>query len=91
MSFIFKSHVDKSTNENKLQIILVITALFRNIFNQYFIIIASIIVTNNSQIIVYRIQSHINSGSTNHNNGSVIVVGSIQNKKSFLLEIVLSW
>jgi hypothetical protein len=56
-------------------------------FNQYFIIIASIAVTKVSQIIVYRIQSHITNGKTNHNNGNVIVVGSIQNKRSFLLEI----
>ncbi|MBR4633949.1 hypothetical protein IKO50_03180 [bacterium] len=66
---------------------LVIIAFHRDIFNQYFMIIASIAVTNNSQTIIYKGQSHINNGSTNHNSGSVTVVGIIQNKKSLLLEI----
>ena len=63
----------------------------RETFNQYFIIIASIAVTNNSQIIIYKGQSHINSGSMNHNSGSVIVVGIIQNRRSLLLEIWFSF
>lgn len=66
---------------------LAMIAFHRNAFNQYFIIIASIIVTNNSQTIVYKGQSHINNGSTNHNSGSVTVVGITQNRRSFLLEI----
>ena len=69
---------------------LVIIALHRDIFNQYFIIIASIAVTNNSQTIIYKGQS-INNGSTNHNSGSVTVVGIIQNRKSLLLEIWFSF
>ena len=44
-------------------------------------------VTNNSQIIVYHNHSSISSGRMNRNNGSVIVVGSIQNKINFRLEI----
>jgi hypothetical protein len=66
---------------------LAMIAFHRDTFNQYFNIIASIIVTNNSQTIIYKDQSHINNGSTNHNSGSVTVVGIIQNRKSFLLEI----
>ena len=77
--------------ENRLQIILTRIAFHRGIFNQYFNIIASIIVTNNSQIVVYSISSHINNGSTNHNNGRVTVVGIIQNKRSFLFEISFSF
>jgi hypothetical protein len=66
---------------------LVIIAFHREIFNQYFIIIASNTITNNSQTIIYKGQSHINNGSTNHNSGSVTVVGIIQNRRSLLLEI----
>lgn len=68
--------------------ILAIIAFHRDVFNQYFIIIASIMITNNSQIIVYHNHSSIIKGRTNHKNGSVIVVGSIQNKISFQLEIL---
>lgn len=70
---------------------LVIIAFHREIFNQYFIIIASNTITNNSQTIIYKGKSHINNGSTNHNSGSVTVVGIIQNRRSLLLEIWFSF
>jgi hypothetical protein len=55
--------------------------------NQYFIIIASTIITKNSQIITYHVQLHITKGKANQSNGRVIVVGIIHRNKSFLLEI----
>jgi hypothetical protein len=78
---------DKKTKESKLHIILAITDFFREILSQYFIIIASIIVTKVSQMITYRVPSHIINGKTNHSNGRVIVVGIIHHKRSFLFEI----
>ena len=85
MLFVGKTKI----KESKLQIKLVVTAFIHETFNQYFIIIDSISTTNNSQIITYNTSFHIISGSTNHNKGRVIVVGIIQNKRSFLLEISL--
>lgn len=78
---------DKKMKESKLHIILAITDFFREILSQYFIIIASITVTKVSQMITYRVPSHIINGKTNHSNGRVIVVGIIHHKRSFLFEI----
>ncbi len=67
----------KTINENILHTILTIIALFREILNQYFIMMDSNTATNNSHITTYSVQFHSNKGKTNHNNGSVIVVGII--------------
>ncbi len=66
---------------------LVIIAFHRDIFNQYFIINTSIIVTNNSQMTVYSTPSTTNNGSTNRNNGRVIVDAKTQTRISIQLEI----
>ena len=73
-----------------LHITLAITDFFHEIFNQYFIITVSNTITNNSQVTIYHIQFHNIDGKTNHNKGSVIVVGIIHNKRSFLFEICAS-
>ena len=77
----------KTINENILHRILAIIAFFREIPNQYFIMMDSNTATNNSHIITYNVQFHSNKGRTNHNNGSVIVVGIIHQQRSFLLDI----
>ena len=59
----------------------------RDIFNQYFIKNISINVASNSQITVYHVPSIINNGSTNRNNGRVIVDAKIQIRINLLLEI----
>ena len=51
----------------------------------------SIIVTNNSQIIIYSTPSLINNGSTNRNNGKVIVEAKIQVRINLQLEICSSF
>ena len=76
----------KAIKENMLHTILAIIAFFRDILSQYFIIIISNTTTINSHIITYNLQFHNNSGITNHNNGRVIVVGIIHQKRSFLLD-----
>ena len=87
ISFIIKEPHHKIAKENTLHTILTIIDFFHETFNQYFIIVASDIATKNSQTIIYDIQSHIINGSTNHNNGSVTVVGITQNKSNFLFDI----
>jgi hypothetical protein len=62
-------------------------AFHRETFNQYFIMNISINVTRVSQIIIYIVSLLINIGSTNRNNGSVIVEAKIQMRASLLLEI----
>jgi hypothetical protein len=62
-------------------------AFHRETFNQYFIMNISINITRVSQIIIYIVSSLINIGSTNRNNGSVIVEAKIQMRASLLLEI----
>ncbi len=66
---------------------LAIIALPREIFSQYFIINTSIKITNNSPITIYLTPYVINNGSTNRNNGRVIVDASIPIRKSLQLEI----
>lgn len=51
----------------------------------------SIIVTNNSQITIYSTPSLINNGSTNRNNGKVIVEAKIQVRINLQLEICSSF
>ena len=62
-------------------------AFHRETFSQYFIINISMNVTNNSQITAYSTQSLINKGSTNRNNGRVIVEARIHINKILQLEI----
>lgn len=77
----------RAIKENILHKKLAISAFHRDTTSQYFIIIASNTTTNNSHIITYNVQFHSNKGKTNHNNGRVIVVGIIHQKRSFLLDI----
>lgn len=87
LKFWYKLNSNIIKKENRFHIILVMIALFREIFSQYFSIIASIVATKISQTTIYKFQSQIINGNTNHSNGSVIVVGITHRKRSFLLEI----
>ena len=70
---------------------LAIIALPRETFSQYFMIIISINVTDNSQMIVYSTPSVINNGNTNRSNGRLIVDAKIQIKSNLQLGIQSSF
>lgn len=93
---LFKINIIYSANtqnryEHKLQATLAIIALVHDIFNQYFKITTSIIVTNNSQTIVYTIVLDINVGRINHKKGRVILEANIQKRISLIFDILLSF